>query len=85
MCAKTVDFVVFLQHSVFERIACQDDWIASRLKNSAKMYLHLFTQTNENIRIFTQYRCHFRRDISNVVGHLFCVLKAAPLLPWAGL
>ena len=37
MCAKTVDFVVFLQHSVFVRIACQDDWIASRLKNSAKM------------------------------------------------
>ena len=29
----------------------------------------LFTQTNENIRHFTQYRCHFRRDISDVVGH----------------
>merc|ERR1711924_404914 len=59
---------VFLQHSEFERLAFQLDWIASRMKNSAKMYLHLFTQTNENIRIFTQYRCHFRRDISNVVG-----------------
>ena len=29
--------VVFLQHAEFVRIACQDDCIVSRMKNSAKM------------------------------------------------
>ena len=48
--------VVFLHHSELHRVAFQDDWIASRMKNSAKMHLHLFTQTNENRRLFTQYR-----------------------------
>ena len=46
-------------------VACQDDWIASRMTNSAKL---LFTQTNESRRHLTQYRCNFRRDISYVVG-----------------
>ena len=50
-------------------VACQDDWIACRMKNSAKLQLQLFTQTNESSRHSTQYRCHFRRDISDVVGH----------------
>ena len=67
--------VVFLHHSELHRVAFQDDWIASRMKNSAKMHLHLFTQTSESSRIYTQYRCHFRRVISNVVGYRFCVLK----------
>ena len=49
-------------------VACQDDWIASRMKNSAKLQLQLFTQTNESSRHLTQYRCYFRRDISYVVG-----------------
>ena len=29
--------VVFLHHSELHRVAFQDDWIASRMKNSAKM------------------------------------------------
>ena len=58
----------------FERVAFQSDCIAGRMKTSAKMFLHLFTQTSESSRIYTQYRCHFRRDSSNVVGYLFCVL-----------
>ena len=49
-------------------VACQDDWIASRMKNSAKLQLQLFTQTNESSRHLTQNRCYFRRDISYVVG-----------------
>ena len=61
--------VVFLHHSELHRVAFQDDWIASRMKNSAKMHLHLFTQTNENSRIFTQYRCHFRKSIFSVVEY----------------
>ena len=32
------------------------------------LQLQLFTQTNESSRHLTQYRCHFRRDISYVVG-----------------
>ena len=52
-------------------VACQDDWIACRMKNSAKLQLQLFTQTNESSRHSTQYRCHFRRDISDVVGHVY--------------
>ena len=63
-----VILVVFLQHSEFARMAFQDDWIASRMKNRAKMHLHLFPQTNESSRNITQYRCYFRRDISYVVG-----------------
>ena len=59
----------------FERVAFQSDRIAGRMKNNAKMHLHLFTQTSESSRIYTQYRCHFRRVISNVVGYRFCVLK----------
>ena len=51
----------------FRRTAYQNDWIAKRMKNSAKMQFHLFTQTNENVRIITHYRCHFRRDISSAV------------------
>ena len=43
--------VVLLQQSEFYRIAYQNVWIASPMKNSAKMHLHLFTQTNENSRI----------------------------------
>ena len=49
-------------------VACQDDWIASRMKNSAKLQLQLFTQTNENRRLITQYRCHFRRSMFYAVG-----------------
>ena len=67
-CALQQILVGFLQHTEFVCIAFQDDCIVSRMKNSAKMLPHLFTQTNENRRLITQYRCHFRRDISNVVG-----------------
>ena len=71
--------VVFLHHSELHRVAFQDDWIASRMKNSAKMHLHLFTQTNENIRTNTQYRCHFRRRMFNVVGYYsVCSTTSAP-------
>ena len=31
--------VVYLHHSELHRVAFQDDWIASRMKNSAKMLL----------------------------------------------
>ena len=60
-CALQQILVGFLQHTEFVCIAFQDDCIVSRMKNSAKMLPHLFTQTNENRRLITQYRCHFRR------------------------
>ena len=69
--------VVFLHHSELHRVAFQDDWIASRMKNSAKMQLHLFTQTNENSRIFTQYRCHFRKSIFSVVEYCSACSRVA--------
>ena len=75
--------VVFLHHSELHRVAFQDDWIASRMKNSAKMHLHLFTQTNENSRIFTQYRCHFRKSIFSVVEYCSaCSTSSSPPPPF---
>ena len=44
-----------------------------------KLHLHLFTLTNENIRTNTQYRCHFRRRMFNVVGYYsVCSTTSAP-------
>ena len=62
-CALQQILVGFLQHTEFVCIAFQDDCIVSRMKNSAKMLPHLFTQTNENKRLNTQYRCHFRINL----------------------
>ena len=43
--------------------------ITSRDTLAFVMHLHVFTQTNVNIRTITQYHCHFRRRMFNVVGH----------------
>ena len=59
---------VFVQHSELVHVVRQDDCLGSRMKNSAKMLPHLFTQTNENRRLNTQYRCHFRINLFYVVG-----------------
>ena len=79
-----VILVVFLQHSEFARMAFQDDWIASRMKNRAKMHLHLFPQTNESSRNITQYRCYFRRSMSNAVGFdSACSTTSSPPPPFS--
>ena len=46
------------------------------------LHLHLFTQTDENIRTITQYCCHFRRRMFNVVGYYsVCSTTSAPPPP----
>ena len=40
--------VVFLHHSELHRVAFQDDWIASRMKNSAKMTKKSETSVKES-------------------------------------